>query len=95
MNNQQIDYTDYYRLPCGMQLEDFIAWKRLDFFEGSALKYAWRAGRKDGEPEAKDMAKCEHYCAFMARDLGVATALVAGHIMVLREEARTWDGEDR
>ena len=49
MNNEQIDNTSYYRLPSGRQLEDFIAEHGLKFAEGSALKYLWRAGKKDGE----------------------------------------------
>ena len=66
MNSAQIDNTDYYRLPCGRYLEDFIAWKRLDFAEGLALKYRWRAGKKDGETAEKDMAKMAHYARFIA-----------------------------
>ena len=67
MNNEQIDNTDYYRLPSGRQLEDFIAEKRLSFAEGSALKYLYRAGKKDGESAEKDRAKAEHYIRFIAR----------------------------
>ena len=36
-SNLQIDNTDYYRLPCGRNLEDFIKWKRLEFDMGSAV----------------------------------------------------------
>lgn len=67
MNNEQIDNTDYYRLPSGRQLEDFIAEQRLSFAEGSALKYLYRAGKKDGESAEKDRAKAEHYIRFIAR----------------------------
>lgn len=68
MNNEQIDNTDYYRLPSGRQLEDFIAERNLSFAEGSALKYLFRAGKKDGESTEKDRAKAEHYIRFIARN---------------------------
>ena len=67
MNNEQIDNTDYYRLPSGRQLEDFIAERGLKFAEGSALKYLFRAGKKDGESAEKDRAKAEHFINFIAR----------------------------
>ncbi len=66
-NNEQIDKTSYYVLPSGRQLEDFIFDWDLDFATGSALKYLWRAGRKDGECAAKDKAKAEHFIRFIAR----------------------------
>ena len=67
MNNNQIDNTDYYRLPSGRQLENFISERRLSFAEGSALKYLIRAGKKDGESAEKDRAKAEHFIRFIAR----------------------------
>lgn len=66
-NNEQINATSYYALPSGRQLEDFIFEWDLDFATGSALKYLWRAGRKDGESAAKDKAKAEHFIRFIAR----------------------------
>ena len=65
-NNNQIDNTSYYTLPSGKELEDFIHIKNLTFAAGSALKYLWRAGRKDGESKEKDMKKVEHYIRFIA-----------------------------
>ena len=91
-NNNQISNTSYYALPCGRQLEDFIAWKQLDFFEGSALKYKWRAGAKDGEPADKDLKKMRHYCEFIAREKDCATEDVVYYIEALAREANTWDG---
>lgn len=66
-NNNQIDNTSYYTLPSGKQLEDFIYIKNLTFAAGSALKYLWRAGKKDGESKEKDLKKAEHYICFLAR----------------------------
>lgn len=68
MNNQQIDGTSYYCLPNGGQLEDFIAYKGMSFALGSAVKYAWRAGKKDGESKEKDTKKIGHYVRFLAKN---------------------------
>ena len=95
MNNGQIDQTDYYRLTCGRYLEDFIAWKRLDFAEGSALKYRWRAGKKDGETAEKDTAKMRHYVRFLALRGAVDDADVEREVEAWREEAVAWDGVER
>jgi hypothetical protein len=65
-NNNQIDNTSYYTLPSGRQLEDFIYAECLNFAAGSALKYLWRAGKKDGESKEKDMKKARHYIRFVA-----------------------------
>lgn len=92
MNNEQIDSTDYYRLPCGRYLEDYIYVRGLSFAEGSALKYMWRAGKKDGEPIQKDMRKMHHYCEFIAREKDCATEDVAEYIESLEREAKSWDG---
>ena len=94
-NNRQIDKTDYYRLPCGRYLEDFIAWKGLSFAEGSALKYMWRAGLKDGEPTDKDLAKADHYIRFLARRGGVDEASVVREITAWLQEATAWDGVEK
>lgn len=90
MNNEQIDNTDYYRLPCGKYLEDFIADFNLSFAMGSALKYMWSAGKKDGESKEKDLKKAGHYVAFIAehdnRDVfDVGKDLIGYHIL-----ARCW-----
>lgn len=91
MNNQQINKTSYYQLPCGLFLEDYIDYRDLDFKWGSAVKYEYRAGAKDGEPEGKDRSKRNHYiCEIAARDGVVHDAvlvLVRGYVA----EAREWD----
>lgn len=93
-NNEQIDNTDYYRLPCGLYLEDFIVYLGLDFAHGSALKYAWRAGRKHGESRDKDMKKMMHYCRLIARTRGDADATRAyERICELVWLAARWDGK--
>lgn len=66
-NNNQVNNTSYYMLPSGDQLEDFIEAMGMGFAKGSAVKYLWRAGKKDGESADKDKAKAEHYIKFLAR----------------------------
>lgn len=91
-NNEQIDNTSYYKLPCGLYLEDYIFAKGLNFAEGSALKYKWRAGNKDGETAEKDLAKCMHYCEYLARKGAVDTASVVQEVDDWCKEAIEWDG---
>ena len=93
-NNNQIDNTSYYMLPCGRQLEDFIMWLRLDFAWGSALKYVWRAGKKDGESRGKDLAKAEHYARLIERVENVDHFQVFIELEELMYRAKDWDGKE-
>ena len=101
-NNTQINATTYYRLPCGKFLEDFIYHRGLNFNMGSALKYVWRAGYKDGESEDKDLKKANHYIEFEAKcrsesndfNLEKMIEAVRGQIYCLREEAYNWNLHD-
>lgn len=86
----QINNTTYYLLPCGKYLEDFIYEKGLNFNKGSALKYLWRAGYKDGESEEKDLKKAEHYIKFEAKCRGVDEVIVDDEVKSLLEEAYAW-----
>lgn len=101
-NNSQISETSYYRLPCGKFLEDFIAGKNLNFNIGSALKYLWRAGNKDGESEEKDRKKADHYIRFEAKCRGdyriddssiIKDGAVRFYVERLLEEAKSWNGD--
>ena len=97
-NNEQISATSYYRLPCGKFLEDFIYHKGLNFNMGSALKYVWRAGYKDGESEEKDLKKAYHYIEFEAKcrkkwnpmDEDELIQYVREEVYRLREDAYNW-----
>lgn len=93
-NNEQIDNTSYYILPCGRQLEEFISWKRLDFAAGSALKYRYRAGMKDGESLAKDSMKEHHYTDFLDRRDNLQRGTSAEAVERLYVEALKWDGKE-
>ena len=94
VNNCQISGTSYYRLPCGLFLEDFIYEKGLNFNMGSALKYLWRAGYKDGESEEKDKAKAKHYIDFEAKCRNIDSKDVEEEVLALREEAYNWKLRD-
>ena len=93
-NNNQIDNTSYYLLPCGRQLEDFIVWRRLDFAWGSALKYIWRAGKKDGESAQKDRMKADHYLRLISRTFNESMDNLERELELLYTEAREWDGKE-
>ena len=93
-NNNQIDNTSYYLLPCGRQLEDFIVWRRLDFAWGSALKYIWRAGMKDGESASKDRMKADHYLRLISRTCHESMDNLEHELERLHAEAREWDGKE-
>lgn len=93
-NNEQIDNTSYYQLPCGKFLEDFIWYKGLNFAEGSALKYAWRAGKKDGESTEKDHGKMNHYIHFLAKKGGIGYLSVLSEVGIWLDQAKAWDGKE-
>lgn len=93
-NNNQIDNTSYYLLPCGKMLEDFIYVnsQHIGFHMGNAIKYFWRAGKKYGESSEKDMAKCYHYAKFIAQKSGVETKDVLGLVDTWCRKMEKWDG---
>lgn len=97
-SNQQISNTDYYRLPCGKYLEDFIYYKGLNFNMGSALKYLYRAGKKQGESDDKDRRKAAHYIEYEAecrsRVCGrqFTADAIRHEVEALLAEAQGWSG---
>ena len=92
-SNLQIDNTDYYRLPCGRYLEDYIEYKQYSFAFGSCMKYEWRKGKKGGESEAKDAKKTGHYIRFIASARGYDEEKVRILLDNALEGARKWDGK--
>ena len=44
-----------------IQVWDFIADQKLDFFKGNVVKYVCRAGTKSGETELDDLMKAKVY----------------------------------
>lgn len=61
---------------------------------GSALKYKWRAGYKDGESHEKDSLKAQHYITFETqcrkKQNPSDTSNVEQEINTLLEEAHYW-----
>lgn len=95
-NNTVIDRPNYYDLPCGRQLEDFIWLHRnqIDFFVGCAIKYGWRAGKKNLESKDKDLSKRSHYTHLISCRDRIPLDDVERGIDDWIEKARTWDGKD-
>ena len=50
---------DHYRLPSGLEAYDVT--QHFDFTTGNAIKYLWRAGRKEGEYKLTDLKKAQWY----------------------------------
>ena len=44
-----------------IQVWDFVADQKLDFFKGNVVKYVCRAGTKSGESELDDLMKAKVY----------------------------------
>lgn len=91
-NSEIINQPNYYQLPTGKYLEDFIAYKGLDFATGSAVKYGYRAGKKDGESAEKDLNKKMHYVRFISTQTNQSVEDVLATVDHLLEEAQTWTG---
>ena len=49
----------HYQFPDGVQVIDIT--QHLDFLLGNVVKYAARAGRKDGESKMDDLLKAQFY----------------------------------
>jgi hypothetical protein len=47
---------------CAIQPLEFITANGLDFLTGNVVKYAVRAGKKQGQSELDDWRKALHYC---------------------------------
>lgn len=93
MNNDQINNTSYYALPCGRQLEDYIDGRKLGFAFGSAMKYRFRAGKKDGESADKDLAKFEHFVRFLSATHHGTVQAWKDAVDEEIERANKWDGQ--
>ena len=57
--DEKYDPTHYQRGK--IQVWDFIADQKLDFFKGNVVKYVCRAGSKSGESELDDLMKAKVY----------------------------------
>ena len=59
IESAKYDPTHYQRGK--IQVWDFIADQKLDFFKGNVVKYVCRAGSKSGESELDDLMKAKVY----------------------------------
>lgn len=58
--NKAVHYPDHYRhLPNGVECIDVT--EHFDFLVGNAIKYLWRAGKKDSSKEVEDLEKAMWY----------------------------------
>lgn len=65
-NIKQIDHPDHYKDDQGRECIDmmeelFGIQAVMGFCQCNVYKYTWRAGRKQGEPLGKDLAKAQWY----------------------------------
>lgn len=55
-----VHHPKHYNLnPSGVEAIDVI--EHMTFNVGTAVKYLWRAGLKDGEPSVRDLQKAQWY----------------------------------
>ena len=57
---------DHYKLPSGVQLIDVT--KHCSFPVGNAMKYIFRAGKKDGESALDDLLKAKWFVDLMIQE---------------------------
>lgn len=55
MINDPVKYPNHYRWIPVIECKDVIC--HFDFWRGSAMKYLWRSGRKEGESEERALEK--------------------------------------
>ena len=58
MSNQKVNPA-HYKLPNG--LEAYEVTQHFDFTTGNAIKYLWRAGKKENEYRLTDLKKAQWY----------------------------------
>ncbi len=57
----------HYRFPGGAEVINIT--KHLDFMTGNVVKYAARAGRKDGESKLDDLLKAKWYIDTLIKEI--------------------------
>jgi hypothetical protein len=55
----KVDHPNHYQHPSGVEAIQVCEWE--NFNVGNALKYLFRAGRKEGEPSVDDLQKASWY----------------------------------
>lgn len=64
---EKINHPSHYASDSGIECIDIIA--RYPFEIGSAIKYLWRAGKKEGESKEDDLRKALWYVEHAAKGL--------------------------
>jgi hypothetical protein len=52
---EAVEHPSHYKLPNGVECKDVVQY--YDFYTGSAIKYLWRAGKKEKSKEIEDLKK--------------------------------------
>ena len=85
---EQVDHPKHYAHPSGVECIDLA--EVMNFNLGNALKYLWRAGFKDSQPLATDLAKAAWYirrhCEQIPSQSAFTGAEVASTRLPTREE---------
>lgn len=55
ISSDSINHPSHYRLPNGVECIDVTQW--FNFARGNAIKYIWRAGKKNPATEIEDLKK--------------------------------------
>jgi hypothetical protein len=64
--NDAIRHPDHYTWIPGIECRDVV--KHFPFLEGNAIKYIWRAGRKEGVDKLTDLRKAAQCIQFAIED---------------------------
>jgi hypothetical protein len=60
--NDPVNHPKHYTShPSGIECVTIV--EHFDFLIGNVIKYAWRAGLKDGASKLEDLKKCAWYAA--------------------------------
>lgn len=81
-------HQDYYNRPnrkeCWSEMEDTFGKDfTLSFCLGSAYKYAYRIGLKEGNPEEQELAKIK---AYMNKARELSTSMIDEDLVLIMEE---------
>lgn len=56
---ENVNHPEHYQDDSGIECIDVVEW--LNFNKGNAIKYIWRAGKKNKDKEIEDLEKAAWY----------------------------------
>ena len=62
MDDKEVTHPDHYTWLPGVECQKVV--QHFNFNKGNALKYLWRAGRKNADTELVDLKKARQYIDF-------------------------------